>query len=115
MATILTFQGASGGVVSIEISPEGEGISKGGSLRDALRVIREIGNSFVDELDRGPEKKSPSEFEISFGLKGLPSGEFAVSASASQANFFINLKWNNTNPKKSLGFERIPKEKPQQL
>jgi hypothetical protein len=92
MADLKTFHGPQG-PVSLEVEGDGAGASGGGSLADLMSVVLDVASAALDQLNRIEEDKRPSEFEIRFGLKGLPDGGVAVTQTQENANFHVRMKW----------------------
>lgn len=92
MADLKTFHGSQG-AVSLEVDTGGAGAAGGGSLADIMSVVEDIALAALDRLNRLPEEKRPSEFEIRFGVKGLSNGGVAVTQTPENANFQIRMKW----------------------
>lgn len=94
MAEYKTFH-SNAGSVTIEVEASDNGGSRSNNLQDLMRVIQDIAIVSIDELQKIPDDKRPSEFELSFGLKGLSEGGVAVSLDESKANFHIKMKWSS--------------------
>ena len=80
--------------VILEIEGDDDAISSGGSFADSLQVIREIATTAIDEFNKLPTEKIPDEINLTCGLKALEDGKLVVTSGSGEANFVINLKWN---------------------
>lgn len=97
MPDLKTFHGSQGSI-TLEVDSGGAGASGGGSLADILSVLTDVASAALDQLNRLDEERRPSEFEISFGLKGLSDGGVAVTQTQESANFQVRLKWGGGMP-----------------
>ena len=91
MATNRNFFESSSGL-KIEV----EGASGGSSnsyLAPYLDAIGSIASVTAAQINRIPEDQRPNEVEITYAIKALRDGGFAVAAGNS-GNFKVSLKWS---------------------
>ena len=97
MPEYATFQGPAGSVL-LEIA-EGDGDGGGSAdIRDVTRVIQDITLAASAEIGRLAEDKRPTEFELAFGLRGLPGGRAALVLDPGQAHFRVIMRWSGLVP-----------------
>lgn len=81
------------GSVLVEVE-EGESGGGGGNLKDSLSMLQELIRSFADVVSKLPQKHKPGEFKLTFGLKTLEDGSFAIPADPEQGNFRLKMTWS---------------------
>jgi NTP-dependent ternary system trypsin peptidase co-occuring protein len=90
------FQGSSGSVTLEVALSEGSGAG-GGNLREGISgPMQSVVAAFCDEMARMPKEKKPSELEVSFGMRALNNGGFAVVLDPVQASFHVKMKWSGS-------------------
>lgn len=93
MAKYKTFPASSGNIL-IEVE-EGSTGGAGGNLKESLGVLQHVVRSFVESINTIPEKKKPSEMNITFGFRMLEDGSLAIPAQPDQGNFRVKMIWTS--------------------
>lgn len=81
----------SSGRVRIEV--EGSGGSSSSYAGDLMGALQGVAETIASQMSGIPEEQRPTEMSVSFGLKALGGGGFAISLSEDQANFRVSMKW----------------------
>jgi hypothetical protein len=88
-----TYRGFTDAASGLKIEVEGTSSSPESYLSLLLTDIRSIVSSLASEVKGMPDDARPDEMEVSFGLRALSSGGFAVVFDQGSANFKVNVKW----------------------
>lgn len=84
----------SGSTTKIEIDGEAVETSKAfGS--DLVSAIGKMAGIVAEGVNRLPDDKRPTVVEISYALKAMNSGGYAVTVDQGNANFKIILRWES--------------------
>lgn len=80
------------GGLKIEVE-DGSGGTANAYVGDFLGSIQSIAAAIVTQVNQFPQDQRPDEIQVTFGLKALSTGGFAISYEADSANFKISLRW----------------------
>jgi hypothetical protein len=80
-------------VLRIEVEPNGGtgGNLSIGGLVEAIRAVAALATQQVSQL---PAEQRPTDLRISFGIRALENGYFAVGLEEDSANFHVTLAWS---------------------
>ena len=93
MVEYVAFHGPTGSVL-LEIA-EGDGNGSGtANLQEVTRVIQNIVALSSTELEKLKDRK-PTEFELTFALRGLPNGQAALVLDDNRAHFRVSMRWGS--------------------
>ena len=76
----------------IEVEPNGGTGGAGASLSGLLDAIRAVVAGAAQQIGQLPAEQRPTDLTISFGIRVLESGQFAVGLDG-EANFRVTLVW----------------------
>jgi hypothetical protein len=76
----------------VEVEPNGSTGGPGHSLSGLLQAIGSIVAGATQQLGQLPAEQRPTDLRISFGIRALEDGRFAV-ALGGDANFEVTLAW----------------------
>lgn len=88
------FFGSSG--LRIEVEDDSGGRSSSYS-EDFAEAIRAMAGFIVGRVGQFGEENRPSQLSVTFGLKALASGGFAIGNSDDAGNFKILMTWNSSD------------------
>ena len=58
-------------------------------------ALQNIAETLISQVNQMPEDQRPTELTVSFSLKALATGGFAISLSEANSNFKIAMKWGS--------------------
>jgi hypothetical protein len=82
--------------VRLRIEIEGSGGNSGSYAVDLAAALGSVAGMLGDQIANIAEGKRPSEITVSFGLRAIGGGGYAISLYEEQANFRVSLKWGGS-------------------
>jgi hypothetical protein len=107
MATYQDFLGSAGG---LRIEAEDVTGSATASAYDTefLAALQAIATRTLQQVNQIPREQRPTELAVSFGLKALSSGGFAIGLGDADANFRVSMTWSQNGGEPLAGVPELP-------
>ena len=83
---------SSGSTIKIEIEGDSVDTSKA-FAPDLVSAVENMAEIVAEGINRLSDEKRPSDVEISYALKAMSAGGYAVTSDQEHANFKITLRW----------------------
>lgn len=107
MAMYREFSDLSSGL-RIEVEDAGAETGTSPYVAEFLGALQNLAVRVQQQFNQGPPEQRPTELGISFGLKALSTGGFAVGLGDGSANFRVSMKWSEDSKHDPLGGVDIP-------
>jgi hypothetical protein len=80
----------------IEVEDTESGIPGRAYGTEFLSALRVLAAQTAKQLENLPSEARPTELSISFGLKALASGGFAIALGEADGNFRVSMSWGQS-------------------
>ena len=96
----------------IEVEPNGGTGGAGLSVSGLLEAIRSVVAGAAQQMGQLPAEQRPTDLTISFGIRALESGQFAVGLDEGATNFRVTLSWT-MEPRPAMPEVPVPELPPE--